>query len=66
MTAATERLRELVDSYDAPDLPPLSAELVRTLDLPANLPAELAIGEVAEATGGQRAYVALLPSGSGW
>jgi DNA-binding transcriptional MerR regulator len=51
MTAATERLLELVDSRDAPDLPPLSAELVRTLDLPEDLPAELAIGDVAEATG---------------
>lgn len=51
MTVATERLRELVDSYTAPDLPPLSVELVRCLDLPADLPAELAIGEVAEAIG---------------
>ncbi|MGH3888667.1 MAG: MerR family transcriptional regulator [Pseudonocardiaceae bacterium] len=48
---ATERRRELVDSHHAPELPPLSAGLVRTLDLPADLPAELAIGEVAEATG---------------
>ncbi|HEY6424376.1 MAG TPA: MerR family transcriptional regulator [Pseudonocardiaceae bacterium] len=51
VTAAIERLRELVDRYDAPDLPPLSAELVRCMDLPENLPAELAIGEVAEVTG---------------
>jgi DNA-binding transcriptional MerR regulator len=51
MTAATQRLRELVDSYDAPDLPPLSGELVRWLDLPADLPADLAIGDVAEVTG---------------
>ncbi|MGH3966454.1 MAG: MerR family transcriptional regulator [Pseudonocardiaceae bacterium] len=51
MTAATDRLRELGNFYDAPDLPSLSAELVRTLDLPADLPAELVIGEVAEATG---------------
>jgi hypothetical protein len=51
MTAAAERLRELVDSCDGPDLPPLSEELVRTLDLPADLPTELAIGEVAQATG---------------
>ena len=59
MTAATERLLELVDSRDAPDLPPLSAELVRTLDLPEDLPAELAIGDVAEATG-VSAHLALL------
>ncbi len=56
MTAATERLAteqllELVDFCDATDLPPLSAELVRCLDLPADLSAELAIGEVAEAIG---------------
>jgi DNA-binding transcriptional MerR regulator len=51
MTATTERLRELVDSCDAADLPPLSVELVRTLDLPADPPTELAISEVAEATG---------------
>ncbi|MGH3852387.1 MAG: MerR family transcriptional regulator [Pseudonocardiaceae bacterium] len=51
MTAATERIRELVNSCDAADLPPLSVELVRTLDLPADLPTELAISQVVEATG---------------
>lgn len=48
---ATERLRDLVDSDDPPELPPLSEELVCTLDLPANLPAELTIAEVAEVAG---------------
>jgi DNA-binding transcriptional MerR regulator len=47
VTAATEALRELVASCD----PPLSPELVRALDLPADLPAELTIAQVAEATG---------------
>lgn len=51
MTAATARLRELLDSFDGPDLPPLSDELVCALGLPADLPAELAISEVAEVTG---------------
>jgi DNA-binding transcriptional MerR regulator len=46
-----EALRELVDSDDAADLPPLSSVLVRCLELPAELPADLAIGEVAEITG---------------
>jgi DNA-binding transcriptional MerR regulator len=47
MTVTTETLRELVDSHDAVDLPPLSSVLVRCLELPA----DLAIGEVAEITG---------------
>ncbi|MGH3752575.1 MAG: MerR family transcriptional regulator [Pseudonocardiaceae bacterium] len=51
MTVATEQLRELVDCLDSADLPPLSSALVRSLDLPADAPAELAIGEVAELTG---------------
>jgi DNA-binding transcriptional MerR regulator len=51
MTVATEQLRELVDSIDPAYLPPLSSVLVRCLELPADTPAELAIGEVAEITG---------------
>jgi hypothetical protein len=51
MTVTTEALRGLVDSDDAADLPPLSSVLVRCLELPAELPADLAIGEVAEITG---------------
>jgi len=50
-TMGTARLRELVDSYDPPELPPLSHELVCALDLPADLPAELPIAQVAELTG---------------
>lgn len=49
--AATERLRELVESCPERELPPLSEELVRTLDLPKNLPGELTISEVADALG---------------
>ncbi|MGH3769750.1 MAG: MerR family transcriptional regulator [Pseudonocardiaceae bacterium] len=51
MTVTTETLRGLVDSHEAADLPPLSSVLVRCLELPADLPADLAIGEVAEITG---------------
>ena len=51
MTVTTEALRELVNSDDAADLSPLSSVLVRCLELPAELPAGLAIGEVAEITG---------------
>jgi DNA-binding transcriptional MerR regulator len=51
MTVTTETLRELVGSCDAAELPPLSSVLVRCLELPAELPAELAISEVAEITG---------------
>ncbi len=51
MTAAVERLRELENSYETPDLPSLSDGLVRTLDLPANLPARLTIAQVAELVG---------------
>ncbi len=47
MTVTTEAFRELVDSHDAADLPSLSSVLVRFLQLPA----DLAIGEVAEITG---------------
>jgi hypothetical protein len=56
MTVTTEALRELVDSYDAAVLPPLSSVLVRCLELPA----ELAIGEVAENYRGQPPHLALL------
>ena len=51
VTAATERLRELVDSHDPADLPPLAQELVCTLELPAVLPTELTIAQVAETAG---------------
>ncbi|MGH4019933.1 MAG: MerR family transcriptional regulator [Pseudonocardiaceae bacterium] len=51
MTGLAERLRELVDRYDPPDLPPLPEELCRTLYLPADLPPELTIAQVATATG---------------
>ncbi|HET9254381.1 MAG TPA: MerR family transcriptional regulator [Pseudonocardiaceae bacterium] len=51
MTAGTEQLRELVNSYHPADLPPLSSALMRCLDLPVGTPAELVIGEVAEITG---------------
>lgn len=51
MTAATARLRELLESFDGLDLPPLSEELVCALGLPEGLPTELAISEVAELTG---------------
>jgi DNA-binding transcriptional MerR regulator len=51
MTVATERLRELVDSFNPAELPPLSSVLLRCLELPADMPAELAISEVAEITG---------------
>jgi DNA-binding transcriptional MerR regulator len=47
MTVTTEALRELVDSDDAADLPPLSSVLVRCLEPPA----DLTIGEVSEITG---------------
>jgi len=50
MTAVTERL-DLVESPASPDLPPLSQALVCLLDLPANLPAELTIAQVAAVTG---------------
>jgi DNA-binding transcriptional MerR regulator len=51
MTAST-RLRDLVDnvSPEAP-LPPLTEELVRSLDLPADLGEHLNIAQVAELTG---------------
>ena len=55
MTAATGRLPEVVDSYDPPELPPLSPELIRALDLPANLPAEMTIAQVVTAYGGDLA-----------
>jgi DNA-binding transcriptional MerR regulator len=51
VTAATERLGELADAYEPPEPLPLDPELVRALDLPEDLPAELSIAEVAEATG---------------
>ncbi|MGH7881479.1 MAG: MerR family transcriptional regulator [Candidatus Dormibacteraceae bacterium] len=50
-TATTERLRTLADTFDVPDLPELSEELVRSLDLPADLANEMAISEVAAVTG---------------
>jgi hypothetical protein len=37
VTALIERLRGLVDTVEVPDLPPLSEDLVRSLDLPADL-----------------------------
>ncbi|MGH3611966.1 MAG: hypothetical protein ACRDRK_05020 [Pseudonocardia sp.] len=51
MTAATEQRRDLVDSAAPPDPPPLSQELVCLLDLPAELPAELTIAQVAASAG---------------
>lgn len=51
MTVTTEQLRELVHSHDPADLPALSSVLVRSLGRAAELPAELAIGEVAKITG---------------
>jgi DNA-binding transcriptional MerR regulator len=51
MTVATAELRELVESHDPADLPPLSSVLVRCLDRAGELPAELTISEVAEITG---------------
>ncbi|MGH3942685.1 MAG: MerR family transcriptional regulator [Pseudonocardiaceae bacterium] len=46
-----ERLREIVDTFDPPDFPPLSETLVRTLDLPADLPETMTIAAVAEVVG---------------
>ena len=51
MTPVTERLREVVDSFDPPDLPPLSETLVCTMDLPADLPEKMTIAQVAEVVG---------------
>lgn len=51
MTPVTERLREVVDSFDPPDLPPLSQTLVCTMDLPADLPEKMTIAQVAEVVG---------------
>lgn len=51
MTAVTEQRRDLMDSAAPPDPPPLSQELVCLLDLPAELPAELTIAQVAALTG---------------
>ena len=51
VTALIERLRGLVDTVEVPDLPPLSEDLVRSLDLPADLPGEIAIADVAAITG---------------
>jgi len=51
MTAATGQLPEVVESYDPRELPPLSPELICALDLPANLPAEMTIAQVAEVIG---------------
>lgn len=50
-TVRTERLRELVTSVEAPELPSLSEELVCALDLPQDMPDELDIARVAEVTG---------------
>jgi len=51
VTPVTERLREVVDSFDPPDLPPLSQTLVCTMDLPADLPEKMTIAQVAEVVG---------------
>ncbi len=51
MTAVTERLRELVERHDPRELPPLSEELCRALDLPVHPEAELTIAQAAEVTG---------------
>lgn len=48
---ATAAMEELVASYPAPKLAPLSQALVRCLDLPPDLAAELSIAEVSELTG---------------
>ncbi|WP_112245591.1 MerR family transcriptional regulator [Kribbella monticola] len=45
------RRQALADSYQAPELPPPAPELLRLLDLPANLPETLSIAEVAAVTG---------------
>lgn len=49
VTVTTEALRELVDGSGAAELPPLSQQLVRCLELPADLPERLSIAEVADA-----------------
>lgn len=46
-----ERLRELLQRFDAPTLPPLSEELCRGLDLPADRPIRLTVAQVATVTG---------------
>ncbi len=50
-TAVSQRLRLLIDTVDTPDLPALTEELVRSLDLPGGLPEGMAITEVASITG---------------
>jgi DNA-binding transcriptional MerR regulator len=45
------RRQALADRYQAPELPPLDPELLRLLDLPADLPDELSVAEVAAVTG---------------
>lgn len=52
MNSAVESLdeRQPVDSHDPRGLPPLSGELVSLLGLPADLPEELSITQVAELT----------------
>lgn len=47
----TERLRSLVDTLEASELPELSEELVCSLNLPVGLEQELPIAEVAALTG---------------
>lgn len=50
-TAVSQRLRLLIDTVDPPDLPALTEELVRSLDLPGRLPEGMPIAEVAAITG---------------
>lgn len=51
MTAVTERLRELVERHDPRELPPLSEELCRALNLPGQPVTKLTIAQVAAVTG---------------
>lgn len=50
-TAVSQRLRFLIDTVDPPELPALTEELVRSLDLPDGLPDGMAIAEVAALIG---------------
>ncbi|WP_040588918.1 MerR family transcriptional regulator [Sciscionella marina] len=51
MTVIGERLRMLVEEVEARDLPELSEELVRSVDLPVDRGEGMAIAEVAAVTG---------------
>ena len=50
-TVVSQRLRFLIDTVDPPELPALTEELVRSLDLPEGLPDGMAIAEVAALIG---------------